>query len=140
MTDSQAQVQLQPNETAPLPFAAPFRQLTTDMPFNWLRKGWADFRSAPRQSLGYGIVIAVLSWIVTGIGLRVGSYWSALILLSGFVFVAPVLAMGLYSIRLIFEGNFLAKMTSSFSSSTPSFTPSMTVYSKVGRMPVLSYQ
>jgi uncharacterized membrane protein len=98
MTDSQAQDHLQPSEAAPLPFAAPFRQLTTDMPFNWLRKGWADFRSAPRQSLGYGTVIAVLSWIVTGIGIKVGSYWSALILLSGFVFVAPVLAMGLYSI------------------------------------------
>jgi len=96
MTDSQTQQHLQSDETAPLPFAAPFRQLTTDMPFNWLRKGWADFRSAPRQSLGYGTVIAVLSWIVTGI--KVGSYWSALILLSGFVFVAPVLAMGLYSI------------------------------------------
>lgn len=85
-------------EEAPLPFAAPFHQLTTDMPFNWLRKGWADFKRAPRQSLGYGIVIVILSWIVTGIGLKVGSYWSALILLSGFVFVAPVLAMGLYSI------------------------------------------
>jgi len=64
---------LQPNEKAPLPFAAPFRQLTTDMPFNWLRKGWTYLPSAPRQSLGYGIVIAVLSWIVTGIGLKVGS-------------------------------------------------------------------
>jgi len=85
-------------EAAPLPFAAPFHQLSTDMPFSWLRKGWADFKRAPRQSLGYGIVIVILSWIVTGIGLKVGSYWSALVLLSGFVFVAPVLAMGLYSI------------------------------------------
>jgi uncharacterized membrane protein len=83
---------------AQLPFAAPFRELRADMPFTWLRKGWADFKRAPRQSLGYGIVIVILSWVVTGIGLKVGSYWSALILLSGFVFVAPVLALGLYSI------------------------------------------
>jgi uncharacterized membrane protein len=85
-------------DAAQLPFAAPFRELRTGMPLEWVRKGWADFRRAPRQSLGYGIVIVILSWIVTGIGLKVGSYWSALILLSGFVFVAPVLALGLYSI------------------------------------------
>ncbi len=98
MTGSRLQDDAGLNETAPLPFAAPFRQLTTDMPFNWVRKGWTDFTRAPRQSLGYGVVIVILSWIVTGIGLKVGSYWSALILLSGFVFVAPVLAIGLYSI------------------------------------------
>ena len=39
-----------------------------------------------------------LSWLVTGIGLKFGSYWAALVLLSGFVFVAPVLALGLYAI------------------------------------------
>jgi uncharacterized membrane protein len=64
----------------------------------WLRQGWADFRHAPRVSLIYGAVIVALSWLVTGIGLKYGSYWAALILLSGFVFVAPVLAIGLYSI------------------------------------------
>ena len=83
---------------APLPFAAPFHQLNMAMPLSWVRKGWEDFKRAPKQSLGYGIVVVILSWIVTGIGLKVGSYWSALILLSGFVFVAPVLAMGFYSI------------------------------------------
>lgn len=85
-------------QAAPLPFVAPSHSLRADMPLTWVRKGWADFKRAPKQSLGYGIVIVILSWIVTGIGLKVGSYWSALILLSGFVFVAPVLAMGLYSI------------------------------------------
>jgi len=98
MTESDLQGGPGSGEAEPLPFAAPFHQLSTDMPFSWLRKGWADFRRAPKQSLGYGIIIVILSWIVTGIGLKVGSYWSVLILLSGFVFVAPVLAMGLYSI------------------------------------------
>ena len=55
-------------------------------------------RRPPHQSLVYGVAIVVLSWIVTGIGLKFGSYWAALVLLSGFVFVAPVLAVGLYSI------------------------------------------
>lgn len=82
----------------PLPFVAPCRPLPSGAPLQWLRKGWSDFRRAPRLSLGYGVVITVLSWLVTGIGLKFGSYWAALILLSGFVFIAPVLALGLYSI------------------------------------------
>lgn len=52
------------------------------------------FAARREKSLLYGAVIVVLSWIVTGIGWQYGSYWAALILLSGFVFVAPVLAIG----------------------------------------------
>ncbi|MBK7472777.1 MAG: DUF2189 domain-containing protein [Betaproteobacteria bacterium] len=81
-----------------LPFLAPCRPLRAGAPLGWIRKGWADFRRAPGASLRYGIVIVALSWLVTGIGLRFGSYWAALVLLSGFVFIAPVLAIGLYSI------------------------------------------
>lgn len=83
---------------APLPFAAPCRRLPANAALQWLGKGWTDFRRAPRVSLMYGAVIVLLSWLVTGIGFKYGSYWAALILLSGFVFVAPVLAIGLYSI------------------------------------------
>ena len=81
-----------------LPFVAPCRQLPASAPLRWIRRGWQDFRQAPAQSLAYGLVISALSWGVTGIGLRMGSYWAVLVLLSGFVFVAPVLALGLYSI------------------------------------------
>jgi uncharacterized membrane protein len=85
-------------DTSALPFVAPCRPLRATAPLGWIRKGWADFRRTPLQSLTYGIVIVLLSWLVTGIGLQVGSYWAVLILLSGFVFVAPVLAIGLYSV------------------------------------------
>lgn len=80
------------------PFVAPCNRLAPGAPLGWIRLGWQDFRRAPAQSLAYGLVIAALSWVVTGIGLRMGSYWAVLVLLSGFVFVAPVLALGLYSI------------------------------------------
>lgn len=82
----------------PLPFVAPCNQLATTAPFGWVRLGWRDFRQAPGTSLAYGGVIAALSWAVTAVGLKMGSYWAVLVLLSGFVFVAPVLALGLYSI------------------------------------------
>lgn len=81
-----------------LPFAAPCRELRANAPLHWVRLGWQDFRRSPRQSLSYGTAIVLLSWLVTGIGMKLGSYWAALVLLSGFVFIAPVLALGLYSI------------------------------------------
>ena len=92
----------QPSVTAPdasvLPFLAPCRALEATAPLRWVALGWSDVKRAPRQSLGYGVAIAMLSAMVTGIGVTLGSYWAALVLLSGFVFVAPVLALGLYSI------------------------------------------
>jgi uncharacterized membrane protein len=81
-----------------LPFVAPCRAPSAAAPLRWVRMGWKDYQRAPVQSLGYGIAVVVLSWIVTGIALAFGSYWAALVLLSGFVFVAPVLALGMYSI------------------------------------------
>jgi len=81
-----------------LPFVAPSRELSRGAPLRWVKLGWADYWRAPAQSLGYGIAVVALSWMVTGIGLAYGSYWATFILLSGFVFIAPVLALGMYSI------------------------------------------
>ena len=81
-----------------LPFMAPCREVAPGAPLRWVAMGWDDFKRAPALSLGYGVAIMILSMIVTGIGLKYGSYWAALILLSGFVFVAPLLALGLYSV------------------------------------------
>ena len=85
-------------ESIGLPFVAPCRSLAASAPLGWIRKGWADLRGAPGPSLAYGAAIVLLSWAVTGVGLRFGSYWGVLILLSGFVFIAPILALGLYSL------------------------------------------
>ena len=86
------------SDRSTLPFVAPCHRLPITAAFGWIGRGWADFRRAPSQSLAYGIAVVLLSWLVTGIGLKLGTYWSVLVLLSGFVFVAPVLALGLYSI------------------------------------------
>ena len=83
------------DEATPQPLVAPCRTLPAGAPFGWIRLGWQDFRRAPGPSLAYGAVIVALSWCVTAIGLKMGSYWAVLVLLSGFVFVAPVLALRL---------------------------------------------
>lgn len=98
MSDVPSPQKSAPQDPATLPFMAPCRELAASAPLRWVRLGWQDFRRASRQSLGYGVAIVMLSWLVTGIGLKLGSYWVALVLLSGFVFIAPVLALGLYSI------------------------------------------
>lgn len=89
-------------ENANLPFVAPCRSLPASAPFGWLRRGFADMKRAPRQSLSYGLSMAAVSIAVAAYawshGTRLGNYWLLVGLASGFVFVAPALAMGLYAI------------------------------------------
>jgi uncharacterized membrane protein len=87
-----------PADPDTLPFVAPCRDLEPGAPLRWVRLGWQDMLAAPRQSLSYGLVVLLLSVLVSVIAWRLGSYWLLLAMLSGFVFVAPVLAIGFYSI------------------------------------------
>ena len=120
MEENSAQHGLDPADSSALPFAAPCHPLPADAPLRWIRKGWADICAAPRQSLGYGVAIMLLSWLVTGIGLRAGSYWAVLVLLSGFVFIAPVLALGLYSISRQLERGLKPSLSRCFGEQTRS--------------------
>lgn len=81
-----------------LPFVAPCRPIGADAPFRWLKLGWRDIRAAPGVSLTYGLGIALISALVSWIGWHYGRGWMLLVLLSSFVFVAPVLAIGLYAV------------------------------------------
>ncbi|MFZ5575147.1 MAG: DUF2189 domain-containing protein [Pseudomonadota bacterium] len=81
-----------------LPFVVPCRTLDTAAPLRWLRLGWADMRRAPRLSLGYGLALMGLSVLVALLAWRLGALGLYLGLATGFVFVGPVLAVGLYSI------------------------------------------
>jgi uncharacterized membrane protein len=81
-----------------LPFVAPCRTLGTWEPVGWIAHAWADFKAAPRQSLTYGAVVVLLSWALAYIAIRFGGYFELLALVSGFILVAPLLAVGTYSI------------------------------------------
>ena len=86
------------SEQDALPFVAPCRQVGITDPFHWLKLGWQDFKSARRISLTYGFVLVVLSYLVAIFTWELGGYVLILSLMSGFIFIAPVLALGLYSI------------------------------------------
>jgi uncharacterized membrane protein len=81
-----------------LPFLAPCRDVSPSAPFRWLAAGWRDMRVAPGQSLGWGFVVLGLSWLVSLLALWLGSWIMLLSLLSGFVFLGPLLAIALYAV------------------------------------------
>ncbi len=91
--------------TDELPFVAPCKQLDTFAALNWLKLGWQDFRQAPKQSMSYGGMMVLLSYIVSFCALKLGNFYSLMSLLSGFILLGPVIAIGLYSIsRQIQQG------------------------------------
>ncbi len=85
-------------DTDGLPFVAPCRTLTLGAPLQWLALGWQDFKRAPGVSLIYGGFLVVLCYTLAFLTWKLGGYVLILSLMSGFVFIAPVLALGLYSI------------------------------------------
>ncbi|MBT7443223.1 MAG: DUF2189 domain-containing protein [Methylococcales bacterium] len=95
MTEEPIKKQRKPEE---LPFVAPCRQITVGAPINWLKLGWKDIKRAPKQSLSYGLVVLLLSYLISYVAWEVGSVYLLIAMLSGFVFIGPVLAIGLYSI------------------------------------------
>jgi uncharacterized membrane protein len=71
-------------------------QVPFDAPWNWLAAGWRDVWAAPRISLAYGVLFALLS-VSLMLGLLVTGLPSlVLVLAGGFLLVGPVAAVGLY--------------------------------------------
>ena len=86
-----------------LPFVAPCRVLPTWAAIGWLRKGLADLRAAPMLSLFYGLFTASGGVFMTFVSLRFGNYWMLLAALSGFLFIGPILCLGLYAVSAQLE-------------------------------------
>ena len=65
-------------------------------PFCWLAGGWSDLWKVPGPCLLYGLILALVSFGVCYALVASDAEFWALALTVGFVFVAPMLAMGLY--------------------------------------------
>ena len=81
-----------------MPFVAPCRTLDMSAPLRWLRLGWADMKRAPRLSLTYGLALMALSVAIAALTWKFGTMALYIGMATGFIFVGPVLAVGLYSI------------------------------------------
>lgn len=89
---------LSPHAHAGLEALPAIRAVSVDRSSTWLGRGFADFRRHPVIGLAYGAVFALFGWFLTfGLaGLGMGSL--ILPLASGFLLVAPFLAVGLYEV------------------------------------------
>lgn len=97
-----------------LPFVAPCRQLSVRSPFLWLRRAWSDIRAAPLASLTYGVALTLVSAGVVLVTWKFGTLALYLGLATAFVFVGPLLAMGLYSISREIEAHDRPNLRSSW--------------------------
>ena len=87
------------------PFVVPCKRLDRHAPLRWLAAGWMDVRRAPVLTAIYGVVIVLISVAISALAWQLGRFALLAALLSGFVFVAPLIAVGLYSVsRALEEG------------------------------------
>lgn len=98
MTEQHQANDAKPGVTDVRPFVAPARDLDPRAPLQWLRSGWSDFRQAPVLSLILGfacvLIFAAVAWGAWALG-----KWVLLIsVLSGFIFIAPLMAFAFYSV------------------------------------------
>lgn len=77
---------------------APCNQLNSWAAFGWLKSGWNDFLRAPKVSLLYGSLVFLISALVVWLAWQLGGYVLLISALSGFIFIAPLLAFALYSV------------------------------------------
>jgi uncharacterized membrane protein len=74
------------------------RRLDADPTGRWLAAAWADIRQSPAASLAPGLLCAFASYVLAVLVFLDGRYAAMLPLLGGFMFVAPLMAVGLYEI------------------------------------------
>jgi len=106
MTEPDSKNQTDTDQEEIKSFVAPCRELGTDAPLKWLKSGWQDFNAAPGLSMIWGGFCWFLLTFVTWVSWRLGGWVLLLSVLSGFIFIGPVLAFGMYSIsRQLCLGN-----------------------------------
>ncbi|MFC3194002.1 DUF2189 domain-containing protein [Marinicella sediminis] len=87
-----------PTEEPLKPLLAPCRDLPTWIAFSWLRAGWQDFRQVMKISMTYGLVMMLISLLITWVAWQAHSVVLAIALTAGFFFLGPIIAIGLYSL------------------------------------------
>jgi uncharacterized membrane protein len=79
-------------------FIVPCADLRVTAALGWLALGWKDLQAAPRVSLVYGLFVFLTLVLIAWAAWVLGGYVLLISALSGFVFIAPLLAFALYSV------------------------------------------
>jgi len=102
------------DDVALRPFVVPTRHPAWSAPFRWLALGWRDVRRAPMLTALFGGVIVLVSVLVSLLAWNLGRFALLATLLSGFVFVAPLIAVGLYCVSRELERGRTPRLADSF--------------------------
>lgn len=102
------------SEQTARPFVVPCAELDAGAPLRWLRSGLSDWRQAPTLSFTFGIVVALVSLVVVWLAWSLGRFALLAALLSGFVFIAPLIAVGLYCVSRKLEQGAKPALSDSF--------------------------
>ncbi len=86
-------------------------RVNSDKPWLWLAAGWSDFIKAPGISLAYGLIVALMMLAIFQLLQMRGFFLFALALMAGFVFIGPLLAVGLYEISYRLEQRLPVKLS-----------------------------
>lgn len=96
------------------PFVVPCATLGFDAPWRWLRAGWRDLCAAPGLSVLFGVAIVAVSAGISLLAWQLGRFALLATLLSGFVFVAPLICVGLYCVSRALERGRRPRLADSF--------------------------
>lgn len=77
---------------------APCNQLSPLASLGWLAKGYSDFKQVAKISLIYGLMVALVSFLITWVAYTAHSIVLAIALVAGFFFMGPIIAIGWYSL------------------------------------------
>lgn len=90
------------------------RQIASDRPWAWLAAGWNDFIHAPGVSMSYGFLVSAVMVLAFYLLQSINAFHLAVGLMAGFVFLGPVLAVGLYELSRRLEHNKPAQLPDSW--------------------------
>lgn len=77
------------------------RSLDPAQPWQWVRKGWEDFRRVPLIGALHGLAVAAFGFVLLLVARD--QFWLLAGAFSGFMVVAPVVAVGLYAVSRALE-------------------------------------
>lgn len=81
------------------------RRVSGDRPWYWLAAGWEDVTRAPGVSMGYGFFVSAFMVFAFYLLQAAQAYYLAIGLMAGFVFIGPVLAVGIYELSRRMENH-----------------------------------
>lgn len=79
------------------------QNVSLEAPWTWLQRGWGDFKRAPLIGLLHGMGVTAFGFLLLLIAYD--QFWLLAGMFTGFLAVAPVVAVGLYAVSQALERN-----------------------------------